>query len=93
MVSPELSERLNAFGLAAADTLLTAATMSNQMVELASFEAAQGCGDKKAGYAVHCLEELQEAVRNIESAVSVLENAGKLLPGAAILGGTKKFTY
>ena len=63
------------------------------VMSIASFEAAQGCGDKKAGYAVHCLEELQKAVRNIESAVNVLENAVKLLPSAAILGGTKKFTY
>lgn len=93
VVSPKLSSRLNAFGSVVLDALLTVAKMSSQMVELASFEAAQGCGTRKIGYVVHCLEELQRAVRQIEAAMNVLEQAGKLFIDAAILGGMKKFTY
>lgn len=93
VVSPKLSKRLNAFGNAAADALLTATRMSGQMVELASFEAAQECGTKKAGYAMQCLEGLQEAVRGIEAAMTILENMAKPFASAAMLGGAKQFTY
>lgn len=93
VVSPELSRRLNVFGSAVVDALLTVVKMSKQMVELASFEATQACGTQKIGYAVHCSEELKQAVRQIEAAMNMLEQAGKPFMDAAILGGTKHFTY
>lgn len=93
IVSPELSHRINAFGSATTDALLTAAKMSRQMVELASFEAEQGCQTEKSGYVVHCTEELKKAVHDIEIAMTVLEKAVKPFEDAVMLGVTKHFTY
>lgn len=92
-VSPELSRRINVFGKVVVDTLLTVMKMSQQMVELASFEAVEKCGTQKVGYVVHCSEELeQEATRQIEAAMNVLEQANKTLTDATILAGTKNST-
>lgn len=93
IVSQELTQRLNAFGTAVTDALLTTAKMSAQMMELASFEATQGCGTQKNGYVVYCLEELQQAVGNIQTAMGILEKTINPFIDAVILGGTKRFTY
>lgn len=93
IVSPALSRRVNAVGNAATDALLTAAKMSSTMVDLASFEAQQECNSHKSGYAMRCSEALQRSVKEIETAMTILEKAVAPFGSVAILSGTKRFTY
>lgn len=97
VVSPELSLRLNAFGNAVVDALLTTAEMTRMSVELASFETTQGCDTQKisqeTGYAFRCSEAVRKAVSDIKTTMTILGDAVKSFPGAAIFGVTRHFTY
>lgn len=93
IVSPALSRRINGVGTAATDALLMAAKMTSAMVELASFEAAQGCNTKQKAYTVTCSEELQKSIAEIQAAMDILKKAVAPFANAAVLRGIKQFTY
>lgn len=93
VLSPEMSHRVNAVGGAATDALLTVAQLSSAMIELASFEAVQECNAQKSGYLVRCSEDLQLAVNQIDIALEILKKSVAPFASAAILSGTKRFTY
>ena len=93
VLSPEMSRRVNAVGSAVTDALLTTARMSSAMIELASFEAHQECNTQKPGYGVQCSKAIQKSVEEIETATAILEKAIAPFANAAILSGTKRFTY
>lgn len=90
VVSPELSRRINVVGVSAQGAMVAVDKMSSAMIELASFEAVQGCSD---GGGILCSEGLSKAVAEIQAAMVTLKKTIQPFFDAAKLNVGKTFTY